>query len=387
MSTLKDLATQREALAVKARALIASTNVKTKGFTPEELAQVKSVTAELKDLDETISKSIESQKLLDSIQNPMSADELRAKSLVNGDRSYLDRSPASARQKAAEVRAAFGTKALIGAGTQTIPTPLVDKPIMLPGQSAFTLSQLLPRKAVTSPTYQYLKQTQRENNAAVVPIGTLKPTSLYGFEQVNGELATVAHLSEAFPEQWAEDFPEAVEALTSELLTGIWDADEDLILNGDGTGDNPTGILNTSGVLTQAFAIDMLTTTRTAITQLEKLNHRAGAFVLHPDDWQKIELARNTSGQLEYSSGPIDRAQMRLWGVPVSTSTRITAGTGLALDLDSAYVLTKGDMQVLATNAVADDVMYNKLRIRVEHRFGLAVTKPTGIVKMTLTGA
>lgn len=78
-------------------------------------------------------------------------------------------------------------------------------------------------------------------------------------------------------------------------------------------------------------------------------------------------------------------AAMRLWGVPVATSTRVAAGTGLALDLDSAYVLTKGEMQILATNAVADDVMYNRLRVRAEHRFGLAVTKPTGVVKMALT--
>lgn len=347
------------------------------------LAKADHKKSELKKLDDVAAGIVEAQELLDSIKSMPETDErgrpVGAKATSGADRSFLDRSPASARQKAAEVRAAFGTKALIGAGTQSIPTPLLDKPVLLPGQAAFTLSQLLPRKAVTSPVFQYLKQTQRENNAAVVPVGTLKPTSKYGFDTVKGELATVAHLSEPFAEQWAEDFPEAVEALIAELLTGIWDADENLILNGDGEDDNPTGIL------TQAFVTDMLTTTRTAITSLEVLGHRAGAFVLHPTDWQAIELARNTSGQLEYSSGPIDRAAMRLWGVPVATSTRITAGTGLALDLDAAYVLTKGEMNVLATNAVADDVMYNRLRIRAEHRFGLAVTKPTGIVSMTLT--
>ena len=53
-----------------------------------------------------------------------------------------------------------------------------------------------------------------------------------------------------------------------------------------------TDVNATSGIQVQAYATSVLTTLRKGLTKLETAGYAAGAIVLHPTDWEGVELAR-----------------------------------------------------------------------------------------------
>lgn len=164
------------------------------------------------------------------------------------------------------------------------------------------------------------------------------------------------------------------------------------------SGENFTGLLNTSGTQVQAWATDLLTTTRQAITKLETRNLAASGWILHPADWERIELTVNASG---YALGagaavPVDRAARRLWGVPVALSTSAVVGTGWVADFAGSTELKLREEAVIdwSENLYSPDQFgagqggslshANQIVFRCELRAGLDVTRPIGLVKTTL---
>src|SRR5438045_3910119 len=83
-----------------------------------------------------------------------------------------------------------------------------------------------------------------------------EPTSVYTIEFVEEPVATIAHLTQPLDRALLMDFDQLTTFLDTQLRLGILLAEEDQILNRDGTGVNFTGILNTPGILTLARGSD-----------------------------------------------------------------------------------------------------------------------------------
>ena len=124
------------------------------------------------------------------------------------------------------------------------------------GEAPTSLVEVLP--AITRPVvYRYLRQTTRTNNDAPVAAGALKPTSVYGLTQVDGRLHVIAHLSEPMDKFLLQDTSSLADFVRLEMVSGIHSAVETQLVSGDGTGENLTGLSNTSGIQTQlVFQID-----------------------------------------------------------------------------------------------------------------------------------
>ena len=105
------------------------------------------------------------------------------------------------------------------------------------------------------------------------------------------------------------------------------------VLVGDGTAPNLSGILDVSGIQTQAKgadpAFDAIHKAITLVAVTGAAN--PSNIVLHPNDWQDIRLTRTTDG-IYILGNPSDPGVMRLWGLPVTVSDRITENTGLVGD-------------------------------------------------------
>ena len=127
-----------------------------------------------------------------------------------------------------------------------------------------------------------MRQTVRTNNAAVVAAGALKPTSVYTVTRVENALVVIAHLSEGIPRHWLIDNAALEAFLASELEYGLRTAVEAKVL---------ADVNGTSGIQTQAYATSVLATLRKGITKLETAGYTPSAFVLHPTDWEGVELA------------------------------------------------------------------------------------------------
>lgn len=266
-----------------------------------------------------------------------------------------------------------------------------------------TVADLLPSSAVSSPSVVYVQETAVTNAAAAVAEGGQKPQSDITTAQVTEsirKIATTAKISD----EMINDVGYIQSYVNGRLVLFVQLAEEDQLLNGNGTAPNLRGILQRSG-LTAAQAVGSDSRVDAIFKELTKI--RAGAFlepdaiVVHPTDWQAIRLAKDANGQY-YAGGPFGFASYgngnpspaettnlssgsdTLWGLRVVVTPAIAQGTALigAFQL-SASVLRREGVRVEATNSNEDDFKTNLIAIRVEERLGLAVYRPAGFGTVT----
>ena len=174
-----------------------------------------------------------------------------------------------------------GVKALSPSGSAVVSQEFEQDPVAL-GKPALSLLDVIPVVTHSAPEFAYMRQTVRTNNAAVVAAGALKPTSVYTVTRVENALVVIAHLSEGIPRHWLIDNSSLEAFLAGELEFGLRTAVEAKVL---------TDVNATSGIQTQAYATSVLATLRKGITKLEQAGYDASAFVLHPTDWEGVDLA------------------------------------------------------------------------------------------------
>ena len=278
-------------------------------------------------------------------------------------------------------------KALVPAGTATGDIPMVgiwDRPDL-----PTTILDLLPM-SIVAPYFSYMREMSRDDNAAVVAEGEEKPYSDYPIERIDDHLRVVAHLAGPIDKYVLEDSAAVYAFLERRMLHGLRLGIENAVLVGDGAVsagpprvDNVTGILNHSSVQLRAFAVDLLTTLRRAITDLEKIGHQARAIVLSPDDWEMLELTRRVGDggfDLGPANLPVDRAKRLVWGVPTVTSNGLPEKTGTVLDTTAVEFV--GDGRIDVDWDKSRGFSRNEVEMRVETRIGVNLTSPLGVVKV-----
>jgi HK97 family phage major capsid protein len=278
--------------------------------------------------------------------------------------------------KAAE---AIGVKALTS-GTIDVPSPVTQDIVTMPQNPRRILDLLVDRQALAGNTFEFLRQTVRTNNAAPVADSAQKPTSVFTVAPVEDRARVVAHLSEAIPERFLNDQPSLLRFLDSEMREGVLQALETQIMSGDGTGENFTGLLNTSGTL-----VDVFTTLRKARTALELYNQVPTAWVLHPSDIETIELTQDNEGRY-YLGGPSGELNVTtVFGeLPRIPSTAVPAGTAVLGDWSQLRLLVREDVRL---DADKSGTLFekNQIKLRAEGRFGFAVLRPAAFVEIDLT--
>jgi HK97 family phage major capsid protein len=270
-------------------------------------------------------------------------------------------------------------KTLASNGAAVVGQEFLPDPVAL-GKPATGLLDVLQTVGHGSPQYAYLRQSTRANNAAVVASGATKPTSVYSVTRVENSLSVIAHLSEAIDHYWMADNATLEAFIAGELNYGLSRAIEAKVL---------TDIDATSGILTQAWATSIPVTLRKSLTALEVAGYTASAIVLHPSDFETIELALSTTNAVEHMSLPYDAAQRRLYGVPIATTTSQSAGVGHVLAQGAVAVDTDhlGVQLTWSETSNATDFSQNLTRARLEGRWGTSVYLPGGVVKATLASS
>lgn len=282
-----------------------------------------------------------------------------------------------------------------------VPTYLPGGPVPLLFRR-LTVADLLPHGSMSSQSVIYVQETAVTNAAATVAEGAAKPQSdvtLAQVTEVARKIATTGKISD----EMVNDVDYIQSYVNGRLVLFVKLAEEDQLLNGNGTAPNLRGILNRTG-LTAAQAVGADTRVDAIFKEITKI--RAGAFlepdavVLHPTDWQSVRLSKDASGQY-YGGGPFnwasygqrtssgDTTQLAdggesLWGLRVVVTPAIAQGTALvgAFAL-SAQVYQREGIRVEATNSNEDDFLKNLIAIRVEERLALAVYRPAGFGTVT----
>jgi hypothetical protein len=199
-----------------------------------------------------------------------------------------------------------------------------------------------------------------------------------GLTRVEQSLAVVAHLSEGIPRYWLVDSGALEQFVDAELEFGLSKAVEAKVI---------ADVNATSGIQTQAWSTSIAQTLRKSLTKLEVAGYTPGAIVLHPADFETVELAVSTTNAVEHQGLPYDAAARRLFGVPIATTVSQTAGVGHVIAADAVVLDTdaQGVQIQWSENSNADDFAKNLIRSRVEGRFGTSVLSPLGVVVADLT--
>ena len=376
---------EREALIKSSLELIEKVEKRGNGFTPAERSELERAEQRLAEIKQQQERADEDAALLAQFKGSGNG------SFDSGD-ARLAVHPAGIKSTARELSSRLvtdngGQKALIAGGTAT--ATVIARDVAAQPQLPTSLLETIAVVGLDSPVYRYLRQTSRAVNAAAVAPGAEKPTSTIGLTPVEDRLRVVAHLSEGMDKYTLLDVRNLTSFVQSELHWGLMTKVEQLVLAGDGEGEAPKGLLQHSGIQTQAFDSDILTTIRKAITATESLGYTPNVIALSPSDWEAVELSRTSgSGEFVLDASPVDRAARRLYGIQVVVTTALEPGTAVVGDFREVTLFTDRRGVTAEWNGQAqEDFARNQVRLRTEGRFGVGVGQPQAIVKVDTTAA
>lgn len=244
------------------------------------------------------------------------------------------------------------------------------------------IRDLLSVGRTTSNAIEYVQETGFYNNAAPVEEGAMKPESSLTFELKSTPVRTIAHWLQA-SKQILQDVPALASYIDTRLRFGLAIVEEEQVLSGDGTGQNLLGLIPQSTPFDAARVrpgdtrIDVI---RRAMTQVRLAEYRADAIILHPSDWEEIELTKTDDGAYVWAN-PRGLLGPTLWGLPVVDSTAVEEGEFLVGNFQMAAMLwDREDAVVDISTEDRDNFVKNMVTIRAEERLGLEVSRPEALV-------
>lgn len=267
------------------------------------------------------------------------------------------------------------------AGDLLIPTR--DQAIVPIAKRQLMVRDLLTVVPVTGNSVEFVKQTGFTNNAATVAEGATKPQSEMKFDLVTTNVRTIAHWMLA-SRQILDDAPQIKGFIDQELSYGLAYVEDNQLLNGAGTGTDLNGVYTQatafSGSITFATP-NLIDVIGVALLQNSLANLPADGIVLHPADWMRIRLLKNTDG--EYLLGePGAVVEPRLFGLPVVATAAMTQDKFLVGAFKSSATLyDRWVARVEASLEDSDNFRKNLVTLLAEERIALAVKNTAAFTK------
>jgi len=250
-----------------------------------------------------------------------------------------------------------------------------------------TTVDLMLQGETSGTSVEYYEETTVTNAAVEVAEGVAKPESAEGFTLRTEPVRKIATWIPATKEA-LDDVPFLESQLRGRMASNVRRREEQQVLTGDGVAPNLRGILNRSGIQTQAKGADPTPDAVYKAMQLVRGSAGAGfaeptAFIVHPADWTDIKLLRTTDGIYIWGN-PSDEGPDRIWGLQVRQTTNITQGTGLVGAFRPyAEVLRREGITVTLSTEHASYFVENKVAILAEERLALAVYRPAAFASVT----
>lgn len=278
------------------------------------------------------------------------------------------------------------TSASVGTGMKR--EPYIDSLVSMERQP-LRIRNLLTVVPVQTDAVKYGQQTLRDNAARIVAEGTSKPYSDYKWEDRTATIETIAHLTKLTLQAIA-DAPRLVAEVESEMRFGLGMAEEDEILNGDGTSGHLDGLMNNA----TAYAVPAGMDATNVLTPVDRLRvamlqiHLAYAIpdghVLNPINVAEIDLLRrdpDQGGGYLFSRPDGDTGVARIWRLPVVESPSMVVNEFLTGAFKySVHLYDRQGVTVAISTENDDDFETNRATMRVESRIGLGVRRPYGLV-------
>ncbi len=275
--------------------------------------------------------------------------------------------------------------------------PIVDQPTR-----TRRVRDLFPSRTTTAAVIEYFRMlgfttpgSSATNAASSVAERSgsafgVKPQSSMQFIGEQAPVRTLAHWEAAHRNVLADE-PQLRSIIDNELMYGLRLEEDDQILNGDGTGENLEGILQTSGI--QSYSWSSGATSPVADTKADAIRRAATlAFlayyeptgvVMHPNDWEDIELSKDANGQYLVAVSVALGGEPRIWRIPVVETPAIAEGTALVGAFGTgAQLYDREQANIRISEQHSDFFVRNAIVVLAEQRLALAVKRPEAFVSV-----
>lgn len=219
-----------------------------------------------------------------------------------------------------------------------------------------------------------------------------KPQSSFQFVGEQAAVRTLAHWEAAHRNVLADE-PQLRSIIDNELMYGLRLLEDNQILNGNGSGENLTGVLQTSGIQTLNWSAgasgdNKADAIRRAATLSFLAYYEPTGVVLHPTNWEQMELSKDDNGQYLVAVSVALGGSPKLWRIPVVETPAIPVNTALVGAFGTgAQLYDREQASIRVSEQHADFFVRNAIVILAEQRLALAVKRPEAFVKVTFDNA
>lgn len=370
MNQVKEIA--EKALAEAAKGVGMTDDLKEKA--DESLLKMNALTEQVADIEQKLARGGGTKTTPEKTIGEQFVEDQGVKDWAQSSPS---KGKADVRFKATITSATTDTAGAAGAAVETTRLPGI---LALP-QRRLTVRDLISPGRMDGNALEYVRETGFTNSAAPVAETAAKPESDLKFDLVTTSAKVIAHWMKA-SRQILDDFSQLRSIIDQRLLYGLAYVEEGQLLNGDGTGQNLHGIIPQATAYAAAFtpsAATAIDTLRLAQLQAALAEYPATGHVLHPTDWARIELTKDTTGRYIIGN-PQGTIGPTLWGLPVVATQAIAVDKFLtgAFRL-GAQLFDRWDARV-EVGFVNDDFIKNLVTILAEERLALAVYRPEAFI-------
>lgn len=281
-----------------------------------------------------------------------------------------------------------------GTLTRGIGTVVQFDPMIPRQQRPSRVRDLFPQASTTANLIDYFQvlgftENDGDGNAQTVADYAngsfgLKPKSSLRFRPEQAPVRTIAHW-EAAHRNVITDVPQLQSTINNELLYGLALQEDYQLLQGDGNVENIKGILNHEGVQIYTAPDNELKSDslRKASTLAMLANYPPNGYVLHPNDWEDVELQKGSGdGQYMLFTNIAVGVNAQVWRQPVVETAAMAEGTFLNGAFGAgAQVYDRMRASIRIAEQHADFFVRNAVVILCEERIALAVKRPEAFVK------
>ena len=285
-----------------------------------------------------------------------------------------------------------------GMGGQLIAPQLLPGIVPLKFQP-LTIEDLLAAGTTSSSSISYVIEAAFQDLTAAVLEKGVKPQLDLTLARRQDNVQKIANVAKVTDEMF-QDANQFQAYLQNRMIFGVRRVKESQLLNGSGVAPNLQGLLQRAGLAPAVVTTAALTPVKALegifnqITALRSVSFvEPDAIAINPVDFQTVRLGKDGNQQY-YGGGPFTGAygnsgpsnQSEIWGLKTVVTTAIAQGTVLVGGFqECAQVFNRQGITLEMTNSNVDDFVNNLITLRAETRCALAVYRPAGFGRVTLT--
>jgi len=278
----------------------------------------------------------------------------------------------------------YGVKTLFQTSAGWAPESIRVPGLVIPDVTRpIQILDIIPPGVTGMAAVVYMEETTRTHTSAERAENAAYAESTFALTERS---STVRSIGTSIPvtDEQLEDVVGVQSYLEGRLVFGNRQRFDSQVLNGDGNAPNLEGILNKSGIQTQAKGADPVPDAVMKAMTLVRVTGRAfpNAYVTHPNDWQQIRLLRTSDGIYIWGS-PSESGPERIWGIQVVQSDAIAEGTGLVGDFANFCQMFERRGMEVAVGFVNDDFLDGRQTIRAGFRVAFVIYRAAAYATVT----